>query len=117
MKNNSNCILPLTAAAITLATLGASAAAPKAKITPAQAKVAAVKKIHGKAMSAKYEFEDGRWQYAVLVHNASGLYEVDVNAADGKVMDTEKTSAREEANEATADKAAAAKAAHGHRVK
>lgn len=83
------------------------------RITPAQAKAAAVHKIPGKAQSAKYEFEDGRWQYAVLVQKGSALYEVEVNAQTGVVTDTEKTSAAEERSEAAADaKAAAKKMAH-----
>ena len=82
---------------------------PKAKISPAQAKAAAVKRIPGKAQSAKYEFEDGHWQYAVLVQNKKGLYEVEVDATSGKVTDTEKTTPAEEAKEAAAD----AKAAQG----
>ena len=56
-----------------------------------------MKKIPGTAQSAKYEFEDGHWQYAVVVADkAKQLYEVEVNAATGKVTDTEKTSAAEE---------------------
>ena len=60
----------LVTAGLTVAFLGAAhaGAKPAAKITPAQAKAAAVKKIPGKALSAKYEFEDGHWQYAVVKH-------------------------------------------------
>ena len=96
------------AGALALALLGAAHAG--AKITPAQAKAAAVKKIPGKALSAKYEFEDGHWQYAVLVKSkAGGLYEAEVNSTTGRVTATEKTSVAEEASEAAADKKAAAK--------
>ena len=100
------------AAGLTLALLGAAyagaKAAPVAKITPAQAKAAAVKKIPGKALSAKYEFEDGHWQYAVLVKNKKGeMYEVEVNSTTGRVSATEKTTPAEEAGEAAADKKAA----------
>jgi hypothetical protein len=96
------------AGALALALLGAAHAG--AKITPAQAKTAAVKKIPGKALSAKYEFEDGHWQYAVLVKSKTGgLYEVEVNSTTGRVTDTEKTTSAEEASEAAADKKAAAK--------
>lgn len=97
----------LAAGGLTLALLGAAHAAD-AKITPAQAKAAAVKKMSGKALSAKYEFEDGRWQYAVLVQKGKDLYEVEVSAKDGRVLDTEKTSMAEEKAEAEADKKAAA---------
>lgn len=102
-------VTPLAAGGLTLALLGAAHAGAKtaSKITPSQAKAAAVKKMHGKALSAKYEFEDGRWQYAVLVQKGKTLYEVAVNAKDGRVMDTEKTTIAEEAGEAAADKKAA----------
>ena len=100
------------AVGLTLALLGAAhagaKAAPTAKITPTQAKAAAVKKIPGKALSAKYEFEDGHWQYAVLVKNKKGeMYEAEVNSTTGRVTATEKTTPAEEASEAAADKKAA----------
>ena len=106
-------ITPLVAAGLSLALLGAAHADAKttAKITPAQAKAAAVRKMHGKALSAKYEFEDGRWQYAVLVQKGKALYEVEVNAKDGRVMDSEKTTPAEEAAEAAADRKAGGKTA------
>ena len=99
-------------------TLGAvaftSVAFAAAKITPDQAKAAAVKKIPGRATAAKYEFEDGHWQYAVTVVSKSGqMYEAEVSSTTGKVTATEKTSAAEEATEAAADKKAAEKKATG----
>ena len=101
----------VTGIALTLAgTVVAGAAFAAARITPAQAEAAAIKKIPGKALSAKYEFEDGHWQYAVVVADKTKqLYEVEVNSTTGKVTATEKTSAAEEASEAAADKKAAAK--------
>jgi len=100
----------LTAGGLALALLGAAhaGAKPAPKITPAQAEAAAVKKIPGKALSAKYEFEDGHWQYAVLVKSKHGdLYEAEVNSTTGRVTATEKTTPAEEASEAAADKKAA----------
>ena len=89
----------------------AQAAPPKAKVSPAQAKMAAVKKIAGHATGAVYELEDGHWQYAVTIVNKAGqMYEVAVNSTTGKVMSTEKTSAASEKTEAAADAKAAAKA-------
>ena len=108
MKTNKTLTAGLMlAAGLTLA--GAALAAPR--ITPAQAEAAAVKKMPGTtAQSAKYEYEDGHWQYAVVVLDKSKqLYEVEVSAATGKVTATEKTSAAEEASEAAADKKAADK--------
>ena len=93
----------------------AAPARPKPRITAAQAEVAALKKIPGKAQSAKYEFEDGHWQYAVIVTNRKGqMYEVEVNSTTGRVTDTERTSAAEEAREAAADKKAAMKKTSGY---
>ena len=105
----------IAAGALALALLGATQAGakPAAKITPAQAKAAAVKKIPGTTQSAKYEFEDGHWQYAVIVKDKNGdLYEAEVNAATGRVTATEKTTPAEEASEAAADKKAAQSKKH-----
>ena len=100
--------------ATVVAVAPALAAQPKPKISVSQAEAAAVTKVPGVAKSAKYEHEDGRWQYAVVVEaKKGGLYEVEVNSTTGKVLDMEKTSAAEEAGEAAADAKAAAKAAHG----
>jgi len=116
MKNKTNKLMPallLSIAAITTAALAGHAAPPKPKVTAHQAEAAAVKKIPGRATSAKYEFEDGHWQYAVLVTAKNGnLYEVEVSAATGQVTDSEKTSAAEETSEAAADKKAASRAKH-----
>lgn len=100
----------LAAGGLALALLGAAhaGAKPTPKISPDQAKAAAVKKIPGKALSAKYEFEDGHWQYAVLVKSKQGgLYEAEVSSTTGRVTATEKTTPAEEASEAAADKKAA----------
>ena len=67
----------------------------------------------GKALATKYEFEDGHWQYAVTVQDKKGqLYEAEVSATTGRVTANEKTTPAEEAQEAAADKKAAA--AHSH---
>ncbi len=93
------------------AALTAHAAPPKAKITPQQADAAAVKRIPGKVLATKYEFEDGHWQYAVTVVNKKGqMFEAEVSAATGRVTATERTTPAEEAKEAAADARAAANA-------
>ena len=112
MKTNIKMTAGIALAVGTVITvIMAGTAFAAARITPAQAKAAAIKKIPGKAQSAKYEFEDGHWQYAVIVVDKAQMYEVEVSAATGKVTDTEKTSAAEEASEAAADKKAAMKSA------
>ena len=106
---------PLTtavaASALSIALSAFAGSPPKPKLSSAQAAAAATRHIPGKAMSSKYEFEDGRWQYAVLVKGKSGLYEVEVDPTTGKILDQERTSAAEESKEAAADKAAAKKTA------
>ena len=98
------------AASILAVSLSAWAgAAPKPKLSAMQAEAAATRHIPGKAMSSKYEFEDGHWQYAVIVKGKSGLYEVEIDPTTGKILDQERTSAAEEKKEAAADKAADAK--------
>jgi len=103
------------AAAAFACTQGAFAAPPKPAVSARQAEAAAVRRIPGQALSAKYEFEDGHWQYAVLVKNSKGhLYEAEVSASTGRVTATEKTSAAEEATETAADRKAAMKTSkHG----
>ncbi len=107
----------LMAAAAAAATVApaAQAASPKPHVSARQAEAAAVRRIPGQALSAKYEFEDGHWQYAVLVKNNKGqLYEAEVSSTTGQVTATEKTSAAEETKEAAADRKAAMKTAkHG----
>lgn len=96
--------------ALLVLSVPAFAAPPKAKLSPKQAEAAAVKKFPGKAISAKYEYEDGRWQYAVLVQTKkSGMMEVEVNSTTGAIYASEKTNAADEAKEAAADAAKAKK--------
>lgn len=92
---------------------GTAPTPPRPKIGAKQAEAAAQKKLGGKVVSSKYEFEDGRWQYAVLIQKGKDLYEAEVSATTGKVLDTEKTSAAEEAQEDAANKKKAASAHPG----
>ena len=112
LKGRRALVTGLAAVALALPSITAQAQAapppPKAKITPKQAEAAAVRKLGGKASPAKYEFEDGHWQYAVIVTNAKGMYEAEVSSTTGKVTATEKTTPAEEAKEAAADKKATA---------
>ena len=103
-----NTTLTILAAALVLPAAGFAAGKAKGRITPAQAETAAVKKIAGKALSAKYEFEDGRWQYAVLVQKGKELFEVEVDSKTAKIYDTEKTTMADEKAEAAADAKVAA---------
>jgi len=102
-----------TSAILGLALAGAlmlpTASLAASRITAAQAKAAAVSRIPGKPLSAKYEFEDGHWQYAVQVQQGRALYEVEVNAQTGLVTATERTTKAEEGAEAAVSHKAAIK--------
>jgi len=92
-------------AVFVIATAGIAVAAkpPAAKVSSKQAEAAALKRIKGHVVSSSYEFEDGHWQYAVVISKKSKLYEVEVSANTGKVTDIETTSPGEEAAESAAD--------------
>lgn len=112
MKFRPTAIAVLSIAVTVAGTAVAFAAGASHRINPSQAQSAALKKVAGKVVSTQYEREDGRWQYAVLVRNKKGLYEVEVDSRTGRVTDTEKTSMAEERAEAAADKANAERAHH-----
>ena len=106
----------LTASGLALALLGVAHAGASKPTAQLKAEATASKKMHAKLVSSKYEFEDGRWQYAVLVKKGVTLYEVEVSKDGTKVLDSEKTSAAEEAKEAAADKKAAANKKSGQKA-
>jgi hypothetical protein len=89
-------------------------ARPRPRITVAQARRVALKKYPGARAGEKIalENEEGKWQYAVNVHQKTGkgvvTHEVMVGATSGKIESEEVTTPAEEARE----KAAEQKAAH-----
>jgi uncharacterized membrane protein YkoI len=60
-----------------------------AKITPAQAKAAAVARVGGTATSVELENEDGNLVYGVSVKTAKGEVDVKVDPGTGKVLHVE----------------------------
>ncbi len=91
------------------ATLSIALAAPthpkKHKITPTQATKIATAKYPGSVLKKpKLEFEDGVWQWEIIVKSHGKMTEVNVNADTGKIGSVENTSPGEEAKEAKADK-------------
>ena len=62
---------------------------PTGKVTPWAAMGTAAAKTGGKPFQATFEFEDGRWQYGVLVVKAGKIFEVEINATTGVVGDVE----------------------------
>jgi hypothetical protein len=112
----SGALLALLPAALPSAFAARSAARPKPRITTAQARRVALKKYphaHADARVA-LENEDGKWQYAVNVHQRARkgvvTHEVMVGAMSGKIESEEVTTPAEEARE----KAAERKTAHAH---
>ena len=45
---------------------------------------------NGELINVKKEFDDGRWTYEILIQNDSGLYEVEIDAVDGSLIELEK---------------------------
>lgn len=66
-----------------------AALAKLAKITPAQAKDAALKAYPGTADKVELENENGSVVYAVAVHTATGQLDVKVDAGNGTVLAAE----------------------------
>jgi hypothetical protein len=87
-------------------------ARPKPRITGAQARRVALRKYpHGRAdRKVALENEDGKWQYAVVVHDKTAkgrvMHEVMVGAMSGKIEADEVTSPGEEAKEKAAEQRA-----------
>ena len=80
---------------------------PSGKITPWEAMKAANVSIKGTPVSATFEFEGGKWFYAVLLTKNKKLYEVEVNATTGKAGASETVSVAEETKEFQQDLSAA----------
>lgn len=72
---------------------------PSAKITPVAAMNAAAKKTGGKAVMAIFEFDEGKWNYGVIVVKNHKLTEVDVDPTTGKAGATEAVTPSDEAAE------------------
>ena len=112
----------LATAGMLLALLGAAVpgawaikanARPKPKITAAQARLVALKKYpHARVdRTIPLENEDGKWEYAVNVHQRTNkgvvTHEVMVGALSGKIESEEVTTPAEEAREKVAEQRAA----------
>jgi len=73
--------------------------APTGKVTPWAAMATAAARSGGKPFQATFEFEDGRWQYGVMVLKAGKIFEVEINATTGAVGDIEGVTPGGEAKE------------------
>lgn len=79
------------------------------KVTPWAAMSTAEKDFGGHAIQALYEFDEGHWNYGVIVIKNHKMYEVDINPMTGKMGDTEEGTPADEAKETQDDLTAALK--------
>ena len=75
---------------------------PVGKITPWDA-MASATKSGGKAVSAIFEFDEGKWIYGVIVVKNHKVWEVAVDPTTGAVLESEETTPDAEAKEMKAD--------------
>ncbi len=73
--------------ATSLATAAASAHAPKARLTMAQARAIALKAAPGTIADAEYEKEAGAWRYSFDIRQGKRIHEIGVNANTGKIVE------------------------------
>jgi uncharacterized membrane protein YkoI len=78
---------------------GAAPPPPSGKVPPWDAMKTAAAKVHGRAINANFEFEDGHWQYGVMVLTGKSIKEVEVNAMTGAAGDVENVDPAKEARE------------------
>ncbi len=86
-----------------LLTLGASYAAPKTKLSMADAKTVALARESGSVKSGELEHEKGRWIYSFDIDREGHTREVNVDADTGRVVEDKQETAADEAKEAAAD--------------
>jgi len=73
--------------------------APSGKVAPWIAMKSAAAKVNGRALNALFEYEDGHWQYGVMVLTGKKIKEVEVNATTGQVGDVEDVDPAKEGRE------------------
>lgn len=106
MRMNKLAVTLSAVAAVSLAAIvfGAQRSSDRnGTITPWKAMSLAEARTGGHAVQATYEFEDGNWQYAVLVVAKHKLWEVEMNRNSGKIGDVETADPSGEAKEFEGD--------------
>jgi uncharacterized membrane protein YkoI len=76
-----------TAAPVHQASLKARPAAPKPKISMAQARQIALRLAPGKITKSEYEKEGGGWRYSFDIQQKGHIQEIGLNAMTGKVVE------------------------------
>jgi len=64
-------------------------------ISEKQAKEIALGKVKGEVVRVKLEEDDGRQYYEVIVKSSGSMYEVEIDAKTGKVLEVEKEGSRD----------------------
>jgi hypothetical protein len=64
--------------------------AAKNRISEKDAEVIALKKVKGKVLGIKLEMDDGREHYEVKIKSSGTIYEVEIDAKSGQVLEVEK---------------------------
>ena len=88
---------------LTLLTLGASYAAPKTKLSLAEARGIALSRESGTVKSGELEHEKGRWLYSFDIVKGGATCEVNIDAGTGKIVEDKQETAADEAKEAAQD--------------
>ncbi len=110
-RNNQRSLAIFTGIGIALLGIGAVLstsvtrvqARPAAQVGPWDAMKAATAKVGGKAHSATYMSEGGKWLYDVIVIKDKKIMEVEVDAATGKAGDVEAATPESEGKEMVAE--------------
>ncbi|MFK9092138.1 PepSY domain-containing protein [Bacillus salipaludis] len=76
---------------------GLAKAAPKnTPISEKQAKEIALGKVKGEVVKVKLEEDDGRQYYEVIIKKSGSMYEVEIDAKTGKVVEVEHEGSRDD---------------------
>nr|WP_294814842.1 PepSY domain-containing protein [uncultured Sphingomonas sp.] len=80
-------LVPISAILLATPAGAVPQAAPKAKLTMAQARAIALKTAPGKVAKAEYEKEDGGWRYSFDIRQGSRIHEIGIDAHSGKIVE------------------------------
>ena len=64
--------------------------AENTRISKKEAEAIALKKVKGQVVSIKLENDDGKEHYEVIIKSAGAVYEVEIDAKTGQVLEVEK---------------------------
>ena len=79
--------LSVMASAILTTAALATAPAPAAKLSMAQARIIALKLAPGKVTKQEYEKENGSWRYSFDIMQGKRIHEIGVDANSGRIVE------------------------------